>query len=900
MEKNNDNSAYHTPRVNSKKKSCLIPQTPQMKKKSNQSIVRDLCCIAKLRRVRSKQLKDAVHSFRMKYGSLRSVSVRLGLSWGEFQGIYYPRTVVKAEYIRKIDEETKKDIQNFYLDSGITMSLPEANHANTLFLNRSLKEAWQLYNSRSKTRKVSLSTFSRLKPKMVKVQGKIPIASSLCDSCTNFKLQAQALSANGMKGIVCGGREAVKRTVCRYEHLLNNSDPTKRVIGNFGFRDCIFRECTKCGVFLLRNQIREANKEADYNKCVKWHQWKNMKKVMKGTEVNRVEKVQETGKLGTLLDKFLNSVENLSSHLFQCQWQYDQIVKLKANLQEGHLLCSHDFAKNITCYSQREVQAGFYDHTLVSLHPSVCFHRCENQTCNKLVRHEIIHLSPILNHNAAAFKVFHRDTVKMIESATGLNFGLIVNVTDQAPSQYKNRNAFLFTSEYHKPVIHMFLGARHGKFYSDSAAGRFLQFLRRQIASERVHISCAQDVASVAEKSYATPKLNKGECQHFRISINLVQRIMKIGDRSICAVGTREFHVIRNTGIPGLIQTRNICCLCQSCLTGNGSCKNPEFWEEWSETCVARRVSVRGSHFWPLKAGNSNQSPNKFDKNTVESPMSQRQTCDILTEGRMINHCLQSENRGYGRHSSKIGGLPVYRSKTVSWSKVLKDMEALPSYDALAGYCSNLLMPHLPSEFKGKYAASQVDKITVKFVGTFPQGFFPLKVGKDGNCFPRALSKIVFNTETQHEQIRVRLLKEAIENKDMYLNNAHLRIGCDQLANVDLVRHNCEYSEQYNSSMTLDDTTVHQIYKREWFEYRLLGSFSGAWQFSCGATVLGTIIKSHYPSTIIQSIHDDLNRPFYPVRSSGDRLMKTCHVQWTKSNEKSIRLEHFVPLMEKQ
>ena len=27
------------------------------------------------------------------------------------------------------------------------------------------------------------------------------------------------------------------------------------------------------------------------------------------------------------------------------------------------------------------------------------------------------------------------------------------------------RNSFLFTSEYHKPVIHMFWGARHGKFF---------------------------------------------------------------------------------------------------------------------------------------------------------------------------------------------------------------------------------------------------------------------------------------------------------------------------------------------------------------------------------------------------------------------------------------------------
>ena len=71
----------------------------------------------------------------------------------------------------------------------------------------------------------------------------------------------------------------------------------------------------------------------------------------------------------------------------------------------------------------------------------------------------------------------------------------------------------------------------------------------------------------------------------------------------------------------------------------------------------------------------------------------------------------------------------------------------------------------------------------------------------------------------------------------MYLNNACLRIGVDQLANVDLVRHYSEYSDQYNSSMTLDDLTVRQLYKDEWFKYRLLGSYSGAYQIHVGASL---------------------------------------------------------------
>ena len=134
-------NAYQMPKVNSRSKLYLIPVTPQMKKKCNISLVKDLCAIAKLRQKRSNVLKEVVKNFRMKYGSLRNVARRVGLSWGEFQGIYMARTLIKAKYIRKLDEETKRDIQTFYLEGGITISLPEAQYANILFLNRSLKEA---------------------------------------------------------------------------------------------------------------------------------------------------------------------------------------------------------------------------------------------------------------------------------------------------------------------------------------------------------------------------------------------------------------------------------------------------------------------------------------------------------------------------------------------------------------------------------------------------------------------------------------------------------------------------------------------------------------------------------------------------------------------------------------
>ena len=100
--------AFRTPKMSSRNGVFLVPNTPQMTEKRNISLVKDLCCIAKLRQQKSQNLKDAVRSLREKYGSLRSISARLGLTWGEFQNIYYYRKIVKADYSRKIDEQTKK------------------------------------------------------------------------------------------------------------------------------------------------------------------------------------------------------------------------------------------------------------------------------------------------------------------------------------------------------------------------------------------------------------------------------------------------------------------------------------------------------------------------------------------------------------------------------------------------------------------------------------------------------------------------------------------------------------------------------------------------------------------------------------------------------------------------
>ena len=564
-------------------------------------LLKKICQIVRLKKTNSEMFRDLLLSLRKVYGSYRKIAKVLAISWGSFQNIYMNRKRMKKVYQRKVTKEMKEAIVNFCLEGPATIVLPEAEHSRKVFLNTSLKEACKLFNEGGFiNRRISPSRFRKYIPrKVVKLQRNIPLNSCLCEICTNFTLLAQALSGAGLTCVPGNCRKAVYETLCPFEHLADDPDEEKKLIGRFGFRKCIFRQCSECGIGKLKSKIAASNEsELSENKCVQWHVWETVTKVMKKGNivkpVKRVEKVAKSGSLEDLFDWYLDAVGGLASHLFFSRWQYFQMLEFRANLQHGQILCSHDFAKNISLQNQNEVAGAYFDHSLTSLHCSVAFYRCCVEGCTAVVRHEIIHLSPILRHNASAFKKFHCDTVGIVERMVKGNMSLIVNVTDNAPSQYKNRNSFLFTSEYHKKLIHLFLGNRHGKGPSDQASSRFLLALRQAVVCDRVQINCARDVFNFAKKEYATV-VDSGSCQHFRVEANFVTRIPQSkGTRSTTVDEIRALHAIKNTGIPGVIMKRTIGCLCPSCIDGDCPCKNPEYFSAWTLECVSKRKSLTG------------------------------------------------------------------------------------------------------------------------------------------------------------------------------------------------------------------------------------------------------------------------------------------------------------------
>ena len=60
------------------------------------------------------------------------------------------------------------------------------------------------------------------------------------------------------------------------------------------------------------------------------------------------------------------------------------------------------------------------------------------------------------------------------------------------------------------------------------------------------------------------------------------------------------------------------------------------------------------------------------------------------------------------------------------------------------------------------------------FPNDHPPNVVPTHTLGDGNCFPWAVSNVLFRTQNRHVKIHVRLVFEAVLNEQLYLRNKYL------------------------------------------------------------------------------------------------------------------------------
>ena len=213
----------------------------------------------------------------------------------------------------------------------------------------------------------------------------------------------------------------------------------------------------------------------------------------------------------TLTDQYISDLEQMSFHLFSCNWNYAMFLHCKDNLHPGELLQVLDFSQNYMNIYQDEPQGVHWDHIQMVIHPMLNYYLDKN---GKLVTEEHIMMTDDLKHDKFAVHAFECQTLEHLKNK-GFVPSKIIQFSDNCAGQYKNKGPFQFISDAGIPTIRMYFGARHGKGPADGAVDCIKLAAKRAVKARQVVIKNAKDFADFCKSKFAHNTYDEQLQQHF-------------------------------------------------------------------------------------------------------------------------------------------------------------------------------------------------------------------------------------------------------------------------------------------------------------------------------------------------------------------------------------------------
>ena len=261
---------------------------------------------------------------------------------------------------------------------------------------------------------------------------------------------------------------------------------------------------------------------------------------------------------------------------------------------------------NMMLFAQDEPSSTHWDHPQLTIHPTDVFYRCPNNECNEIVREDIIHITDDKHHDKHAVNVFIAKSISHLQSK-GVPLLEVIEFTDQASSQYKSKFTFNNITEFDFPYTRHFYCVKHGKGPSDRSGGRFKKFLRKSVKSKILLLN-ATDIKKYCRSKYykqssCTGPTNESSSEdNEEISKDPHKLCLSIRNRSKgqkmkfsgVLKGCRDnMHVVRNTGVSGVVQYRLFDCCCYGCTTHSENCSQESHADRWITNCMKGKTTVK-------------------------------------------------------------------------------------------------------------------------------------------------------------------------------------------------------------------------------------------------------------------------------------------------------------------
>ena len=167
---------------------------------------------------------------------------------------------------------------------------------------------------------------------------------------------------------------------------------------------------------------------------------------------------------------FLESVENISEHLFRANWHWNLLDYMKSNLIPGYILQVMDFAMNYNNWYQDEVQSAYWTGTQTTLHATVNFYQCLIPGCSKIITLALVHVSDDMKHNSFLSRAAQNMTFRYLANL-GIPLDLVIQFCDNCAAQYKSHRPFIELAKSPLDIIRVYFGEKHGKSHADGLFG---------------------------------------------------------------------------------------------------------------------------------------------------------------------------------------------------------------------------------------------------------------------------------------------------------------------------------------------------------------------------------------------------------------------------------------------
>ena len=247
----------------------------------------------------------------------------------------------------------------------------------------------------------------------------------------------------------------------------------------------------------------------------------------------------------------------------------------------------------------------------------------------------------------------------------------IIEFTDHASSQYKSRFTFYYMMLLDVPCTRHYFSAKHGKGPSDHIGTNFKRKIRPALRAGKIllstdaiaeycmenfdcQIGCGSDECDVNECDVNECDVNERDINEkqnphslFKVyhhrTIRWPKKEMKLKQLKC----SRDYlHVVRNTGIKGVVEYRNFDCGCVSCTTHTNKCLQNEYADEWKKFSLlpGKKMDLSFNTCDWFKAVEVEDRPNNDAFMQFEEEIDDTVHCDEIENEDYTEHYVTEDN----------------------------------------------------------------------------------------------------------------------------------------------------------------------------------------------------------------------------------------------------------------